>query len=96
VYLRRYHNVKGQWARAGTEAQRETAPPGRSLQAPPHDRASLAVDQRGLPIVAGCKPSQVGIVLLRNLGTGAERRLIEHGDLGWAHLSKRGHYSSSA
>jgi len=91
VYLRRYHNVKGQWARAGTEAQRETAPPGRRMQALAHDRASLAVDQRGLPIVAGCKPSQVGIVLLRNLGASANCGLIEHGDLGRAHLSKRWH-----
>jgi hypothetical protein len=88
-------DVKGQWARAGTEAQRETAPARRRLQSLAHDRAALAVDQRGLPIVADCKPSQVGIVLPRDLGTGADRRLIERGDLGRAHLSKRGHYYSS-
>jgi hypothetical protein len=36
--------VESQWTRAGTEAQRETAPTGRSLQATTHDRAALAID----------------------------------------------------
>jgi hypothetical protein len=49
--------MERQRARAGTEAQCETAPTGRSLQALAHERSPLAAVQLDLPIIADHKAS---------------------------------------
>jgi hypothetical protein len=86
--------VKGQWARAGTEAQRETAPARRRLQSLAHNRSALARCHLGPPIVANHKVRKVGIVHPRDLGAGANCGLIECGDLGRTQLPKRRHKAS--